>query len=146
MNAQDIVDTVSQKLGLDQVVTEKAVGTIFSVLDHEAEGTRMAEFFDSMPGASDLAKRYDVMTPAANSGGSSGGLLGALSSALGSSLGEKTGALVNGISQLRASGLDATQIREAGTLLIQQAEKAAGPDVVNDVIGAVPGLKGHLGL
>jgi hypothetical protein len=146
MNAQDIVDTVSQKLGLDQATTEKAVGTIFSVLDHEAEGTRMAEFFGSMPGASDLAKRYDVMTPAANDGGSSGGLLGALSSALGGSLGEKTGALINGISQLRSSGLDAAQIRQAGTMLIQQAEKAAGPEIVGEVIGSVPGLKGHLGL
>ena len=31
-------------------------------------------------------------------------------------------------------------------MLIQQAEKAAGPDIVNEVVGAVPGLKGHLGL
>ncbi|WP_281058031.1 hypothetical protein [Mesorhizobium sp. M7A.F.Ca.MR.245.00.0.0] len=39
MNVQDIVNTVSQKAGLDHATTEKVVGTIFSVLEHEAEGT-----------------------------------------------------------------------------------------------------------
>src|SRR5262245_5534827 len=120
MNAQDIVTEISEKAGLDRAASEKAVGTIFSVLQHEGEGTRVSELFASVPGALDLAKQYDVMAPAASGEGSKAGLLGALSSALGSALGEKAGALINGISQLRASGLDAEQIRQAGTTLIQQ--------------------------
>ena len=32
MDVQDIVNTVSQKAGLDQATTEKVIGTIFSVL------------------------------------------------------------------------------------------------------------------
>lgn len=146
MNAQDIVAEVATQLKLDQPASEKVVGTIFSVVAHEADGTRMGAFFSSIPGALDLARQYDVMAPGANAGQSSGGLLGTLSTVLGSSLGEKTGALVNGLSQLRASGLDAGQIRQAGATLVERAKAAAGPDVVNEVVGSVPGLAGHLGL
>ncbi|RJG44604.1 hypothetical protein [Mesorhizobium sp. DCY119] len=145
MNIQEILTTVSSKAGLDEPTTEKAVGTILSVLEHEAEGTRVAELFGSIPGSLDLARQYDVMA-AQPAGGSGGGLFGSLTSALGGALGEKAGALINGISQLRSTGLDATQIRQAGTTLIQQAKTAAGPDVVNEIVESVPGLKGHFGL
>ena len=143
MNVQDIVNTVSQKAGLDQATTEKVVGTIFSVLEHEAEGTSVSSFFDQIPGADALAQKYDVMAAAPNSGG---GLLSSLEGALGGVLGEKAGALINGIAALKASGLDMAQIRQAGETLIQQAEAAAGPDLTNQVLGQVPSLKSHLGL
>ncbi|MCV3209016.1 hypothetical protein OHD62_24930 [Mesorhizobium sp. YC-39] len=143
MDAQDIVNTVSQKAGLDQAVTEKVVGTIFSVLEHEAEGTSVSSFFAKIPGADGLAQKYDVMATAPAGGG---GLLSSLQGALGGVLGEKTGALVNGVAALNASGLDMAQIRQAGMTLIQQAEAAAGPDLTNEVLGSVPSLRGHLGL
>jgi hypothetical protein len=146
MNVQDIVNTVSEKAGLDQAVTEKVVGTIFSVLEHEAEGTSASSFFAKIPGADGLAQKYDVMAAGAAAGGSGGGLLSSLQGALGGVLGEKTGALINGIAALKASGLDMAQIQKAGATLIQQAEAAAGPDLTNEVLGSVPGLKGHLGL
>jgi hypothetical protein len=145
VNIQDIVNTVSQKAGLDQATTEKLVGTIFSVLEHEAEGTSISAFFAKIPGADALAQKYDVMaaSPAAGTGG---GFLSSLQGALGGVLGEKTGALINGVAALKASGLDMAQIRQAGTTLIQQAEAAAGPDLTNKVLGSVPSLRGHLGL
>jgi hypothetical protein len=142
MDAQDIVNTVSQKAGLDQAVTEKVVGTIFSVLEHEAEGTSASSFFAKIPGADGLAQKYDVMAAAP----AGGGLLSSLEGALGGALGEKAGALINGIAALKASGLDMAQIQKAGTTLIQQAEVAAGPDLTNEVLGSVPSLKSHLGL
>lgn len=143
MDAQDIVNAVSQKAGLDQAVTEKVVGTIFSVLEHEADGTTLSSFFAKIPGADGLAQKYDVMAAGAAGGG---GLLSSLQGALGGVLGEKTGALVNGVAALKASGLDMAQIRQAGATLIQQAETAAGPELTNEVLGSVPSLKGHLGL
>jgi hypothetical protein len=66
-------------------VTEKVVGAIFSVLEHEAEGTSVSSFFAKIPGADGLAQRYDVMAA-----GSAGGLLSLLQGALGGVLGEKT--------------------------------------------------------
>jgi hypothetical protein len=143
MDAQDIVNTVSQKAGLDPAVTEKVVGTIFSVLEHEAEGTSISSFFAKIPGADALAQKYDVMAAGTSSGG---GLLSSLQGALGGVLGDKTGALINGVAALKASGLDMAQIQKAGATLIQQAEAAAGPDLTNQVLGSVPSLKSHLGL
>ena len=143
MNVQDIVTTVSQKAGLDQPTTEKVVGTIFSVLEHEAEGTSVSAFFAQIPGADALAQKYDVMAAGASSGG---GFLSSLQGALGGVLGEKAGALINGVAALKASGLDMAQIQKAGTTLVQQAEAAAGPDLTNQVLDQVPGLKSHLGL
>ncbi|RWC82029.1 MAG: hypothetical protein E5W65_25215 [Mesorhizobium sp.] len=143
MDVQDIVNTVSQKAGLDQATTEKVVGTIFSVLEHEAEGTSASSFFAKIPGADALAQKYDVMAAPAGGGG---GFLSSLQGALGGVLGEKAGALVNGLAALKASGLDMAQIQKAGETLVQQAEAAAGPDLTNQVLGSVPSLKSHLGL
>jgi len=145
MNVQDIVNTVSQKAGLDEPTTEKVVGTIFSVLEHEAEGTSVSSFFAQIPGADALAQQYDVMASSA-AASSGGGLLSSLQGALGSVLGEKAGALVNGVAALKASGLDMAQIQQAGEVLIKQAQAAAGPDLTNQVLDQVPGLKSHLGL
>lgn len=142
MNAQDIITTVSARTGLDPAKTAMAVGTILSVLEHEAGENRVAGLFNSVPGTEDLAHSYDVMAP----GNTSGGLLGSIGSALGGVLGERAGALVNGLAQLRASGLEPAQIRQAGTTLLQQAEVAAGPDAIKEIVDAVPGLKGQLGL
>ncbi len=144
MDAQSIVNTVAEKAGLDQAVTEKVVGTIFSVLEHEAEGTTASSFFARIPGADALAQKYDVMAAAPAGGG--GGFLSSLQGALGGVLGEKTGALINGVAALKASGLDMAQIQKAGATLIQQAQAAAGPQLTNEVLNSVPSLKGHLGL
>jgi hypothetical protein len=143
MDVQDIVNTISNKVNIDPATTEKVVGTVLSVLQHEADGTSASELFAKLPGALELAQKYDVMAPGTASGG---GLLGSLKSALGGALGAKAGALVNGISQLEASGLTLSEIQQAGGLLIDEAKAVAGPDAVNGVLDQVPSLKGHLGL
>lgn len=142
MNAQDIVDTIATKLGLDPGTAEKAAGIILSVLEHEASDTTSAAIFSKIPGAADLAHGHDVMAGAT----ADSGLLGSLGSALGGVLGEKTGAMINGIAQLRSLGLDMSQIQQAGTTLIQQAEVAAGPKAVSGLVAEVPALKEHFGL
>jgi hypothetical protein len=143
MDVQQIINTVSQKAGLDQATTEKVVGTIFSVLEHEADGTSASSFFARIPGADALARQYDVMSAAPSQGG---GFLSSLEGALGGVLGEKAGALINGLAALKASGLTMAQIQKAGETLVQQAETAAGPELTNRVLGSVPSLKSHLGL
>jgi hypothetical protein len=139
ITAQDIVDQVAARLGLDQSAAESTVGTIFSVIDHEADGTQVEALFDKIPGARDLAQRYDVMAPDPNAGG------GGLMDMLGSALGEKAGALLHGISRLKKSGLSVEQVREAGEQFFQQAEAAAGPGLVKEITDAVPGMASHLG-
>lgn len=143
MNAQDIVGVVSARLQLDPATAEKAVGTIFSVLEHESGGIASASIFSKIAGADQLAHSYDVMAANVSQGE---GLLGSLGSLLGGALGEKVGALVNGMSQLQSLGLDLAQIEQAGETLIDQARNAAGPKAVDGLTAAVPSLKGHFGL
>ena len=137
--AQDIVDQVATRLGLDRAAAETTVGTILSVIDHEAEGTQVEALFDKMPGARDLAQRYDVMAPDPNAGG------GGFMDMLGSALSEKAGALLHGVSRLKKSGLSVEQIRQAGEQFFQQAEAAAGPGLVKEIADSVPGMASHLG-
>jgi hypothetical protein len=139
ITAQDVVDQVAARLGLDQPAAENTVGTILSVIDHEAEGTQVEALFDKMPGARDLARRYDVMAPDPNDGG------GGLMDMLGSALGEKAGALLHGVSRLKKSGLSVEQVKEAGEQFFQQAEAAAGPGLVKEITDAIPGMASHLG-
>ncbi|THF59606.1 hypothetical protein [Ollibium composti] len=146
MDVQDIIYTISNKVDIDPTTMEKVVGTILSVLQHEMEGTSAEALFDKLPGSLQLAEKYDVMAAGATSGGGGGGLLGSLTSALGGALGEKTGALVNGFSQLQASGLSLDEIQKAGMELIEQARKAAGPKAVDQALAQVPSLKSQLGL
>ena len=144
MNVQDIIYTISNKVDIDPATMEKVVGTILSVLGHEAEGTGADALFDKLPGSRELAAKYDVM--AADAPSSGGGLLGSLTSALGGALGEKAGALVRGFSQLQASGLSLEEIQKAGAALIDEAKTAAGPKAVNQALAEVPSLKAQLGL
>lgn len=137
--AQDIVDQVATRLGLDQPTAENTVGTILSIIDHEAEGTQVDALFDKIPSARDLAQRYDVMAPGASTGG------GGFMDMLGSALGGKAGALLHGISRLKASGLSVEQVKEAGEQFFQQAEAAAGPGLVKEITDSVPGMATHLG-
>lgn len=138
LDVQEIVSAVGTRLNVDNATAEATVGTILSILDHEAAGTKADALFDQLPGARNLAQQYDVM--AASSGG--GGLMGML----GSALGNRAGALVNGMAKLKALGLSVDQIETAGKQLVDQAKTAVGPDTVNEVINDVPGLAGHLGV
>ncbi|MGN6468784.1 MAG: hypothetical protein ACTHLC_04285 [Rhizobiaceae bacterium] len=139
ITAQDIVDQVASRLGLDQAAAENTVGTILSVIYHEAEGTKVEALFDKIPGARDLAQRYDVMATDPNAGG------GGLMDMLGSALGERAGALIHGVSRLRKSGLSVEQVRQAGEQFFQQVEAAAGPGLMKEIKEQVPGMAGHLG-
>jgi hypothetical protein len=61
MDVQDIVNTIANKVNIDPLTTEKVVGTILSVLEHEAQGTSAETLFDKLPGSLELAQKYDVM-------------------------------------------------------------------------------------
>jgi len=141
MNAQDIVNAVAANLGIDQQSAERAVGTIISVLLHEAGPAAMAPVLAKLPGAEELATQHDVMAAPAPAGG----LLGSLSSALGSALGDRAGALLNGINQLESLGLGVEQIRQAGTTVLAKAKAGAGAQAVSGLLASAPALKSHFG-
>jgi hypothetical protein len=141
IDAQDMIANVSVKANIDPTAAETAVGTIFSIFQHEAPAAQVGQLFAAITGAADLAQRYDVT--AAPAGG--GGLFGALEGALGGMMGGKIVPLLHGIERLKASGLSVAQIEQAGMALIAEAKGAAGGDLVQKLVGAVPGLAGHIG-
>lgn len=139
MNVETIVDAVANTLNIDPVTAGKAVGTIFSILEHEA-GPQATDIIAKIDGAGQLATQNDVDDAPAP-----GGLLGSIGSALGGVMGDKAGALVKGMAQLQSLGLDLSQIAGAGRSILQHARQAAGPNAVNNLLDQVPALKSHLG-
>lgn len=139
MNVETIVNTVANSLNIDPVTAGKAVGTIFSILEHEA-GPQAAAVIDKIDGAQDLATQNDV-----NNAPAPGGFLGSIGSALGGMMGDKAGALVKGMAQLQGLGLDLSQISQAGQSILTHARQAAGPNAVANLMNEVPALKAHLG-
>ena len=142
MAIQTLIDNVAAKANIQPQVAEKVAGIVLSVLQHESPQIS-AQIFANMPGAQQLATANDVMAQGQSSGG--GGIIGTISNLLGGATGEKVGALVNGVAALEASGLTAAQINAAGSQVIAEARQT-DPQLVDELVQAVPELKGHFGL
>jgi len=141
MAIQTLIDGVAAKANIQPQVAEKVAGIVLSVLQHESPQIS-AQIFANMPGAQQLATANDVMAQGQSSGG---GIIGTISHLLGGATGEKVGALVNGVAALEASGLTEAQINAAGSQVIAYARQT-DPQLVDELVQAVPELKGHFGL
>lgn len=143
LDIQSMIASVSGQAGIEPAAAETAVGTILSILSHEAPAGQVGQLFGMIDGASGLAQQYDVLTAPAQPGG---GLLGAVTGVLGGFMGGRIGALIAGIEQLRATGLSAGQIEQAGQTLLAETKAGGGGTLMHEMVGAVPGLGTHLGV
>lgn len=141
MSAQSIIDNIASTIEIEASGAERVAGIIFSVLLHEAPDLA-AQLFSKIPGADELASANDVLAPQELA---KEGFLGMISGMVNRVVGEKAGALVGGLAALKASGLTADQIRQAGLQVISHAQNE-DPDLVKELISHIPGLKGHFGL
>jgi hypothetical protein len=126
----EIVDQIAAKAGIAPDVAEKAVGMILGFLQREAPDGPVAKMIQSIPGASDLVAQYNG---AESSGG--GGILGSLMSAVGAG----GGVMALG-QQLMSSGLGMGEITTIAKETIAVARQHAGDQVVDEVVGSIPGL------
>jgi hypothetical protein len=126
----EIVDQIAAKAGIAPDVAEKAVGMILGFLQQEAPDGPVAKMIQSIPGASDLVAQYNG---AESSGG--GGILGSLMSAVGAG----GGVMALG-QQLMSSGLGMGEITTIAKETIAVARQHAGDQVVDEVVGSIPGL------
>ena len=129
---QDLINSLTSKLGIDADTAKSAVGSLFSVIKKEGDSGAVGELFDKLPGANELAEEGG-----GDSGG--GGLLGGLSGALGG-LG---GGAVSGLAGL-VSSLGPDKLKDLATTVVDYARKIAGDDLVDKVVNSVPGLKSIL--
>jgi hypothetical protein len=140
----DLIANVSAQAGIAQEQARSAVGTILSMLVHEAEGSHITDLLAKIPGAGDLVQQYDVMAaqPAA---APARGLMGMVAGALGSVLGARAQPVIIGVERLTASGLGLGEIERVGAALMTEARSFAGPDLIGKVMASAPSLSRYLG-
>ncbi|MGO4566159.1 hypothetical protein AB4Z52_14010 [Rhizobium sp. 2YAF20] len=126
----EIVDQIAAKAGIAPDVAEKAVGMILGFLQREAPDGPVAKMIQSIPGASDLVAQYNGAESS-----SGGGILGSLMSAVGAG----GGVMALG-QQLMSSGLGMGEITTIAKETIAVARQHAGDQVVDEVVGSIPGL------
>src|SRR5262245_36507968 len=129
---QELIGRVMAAAGLDQERAEKAVGIILSLVRAQAPRDKVDQLFARLPGAGELADRHG------RDGAARGGLLGGL---LGGGL---MGAPLAAVGKLQAAGLSMGEIKAVGYEVLAYAKEKAGPDLVRDVAGAIPGLSGYV--
>jgi hypothetical protein len=126
----EIVDQIAAKAGIAPDVAEKAVGMILGFLQREAPDGPVSKMIQSIPGGSDLVAQYNGADSS-----SGGGILGGLMSAVGAG----GGVMALG-QQLMSSGLGMGEITALAKETIAVARQHAGDQVVDEVVGSIPGL------
>jgi hypothetical protein len=136
---QSFVDEIAAKANIQPDAAETAVGTILFVIQKEGSATKVAQLFQQLPGAADLAQKHAVVV------GSGGGLLGTLSGVADKVVGGDAGTLVAAMAQIEATNLTLPQIKSIGTALLAYFKENANPQLVTQIVEAIPGLKDHFG-
>ncbi|PLX39017.1 MAG: hypothetical protein C0606_00265 [Hyphomicrobiales bacterium] len=124
---EELISRIVANVGIDEELAKKAVGIILNFLTKEGSEGTVAEMIKAIPGAQEL---IDAQAGEKKSGG----LLGALGS-LGGGLGA-----MGALNQLTDAGLDMDQVKGVTDEVVGMAREKAGPDVVDEVIGSIPGL------
>ena len=130
---QDLIDRIITATGLPQEKATKALGIVLNLLQTQGNQNKVQELFDKLPGAAELAREHG----ADGAGRGGGGLLGMLA-------GGMMGGPLAAISKLTSAGLSMDQIKALGTTTLDYAKEKAGPQLVKDVAGSIPGLSGYV--
>ena len=128
---QDLIDRIVTATGLGPEKTEQALGIVLNLIKTQGNQNKIAELFDKLPGADELAAKHG------GDGAARGGLLGMLS-------GGMMGGPLAAITKLTAAGLNMDQIKQLGTITLGYAKEKAGPELVKEVAGSIPGLSGYV--
>ena len=128
---EDLIGRISSEAGLDPAKAERAVGIMLGLVKSQGNQAKAAELFAKMPGAEELVSRFG------GDGASKGGLLGMLGGGL-------MGGPLAAIAKLTSAGLSMDQIKQVGTLTLAYAKEKAGPELVREVAGSIPGIGAYL--
>ena len=127
----DLVSRVVTQTGLPRDKAERAIGIMLNLVRNQGEKAKVAELFAKLPGAEDLATRHG------GDGAKGGGLLGMLGGGL-------MGGPLAAVTKLTAAGLSMDQIKVMGSETLAYAREKAGPQLVRDVAGSIPGLSQYV--
>jgi hypothetical protein len=130
---QELIGRIITTTGLSEEKATKALGIVLNLIQTQGNQNKVQEFFDKMPGAAELARSQGG--DGAGYGG--GGLLGMLA-------GGMMGGPLAAISKLTSAGLSMDQVKALGATTLDYAKERAGPQLVRDVAGSIPGLSGYV--
>ena len=130
---QDLIDRIVTAAGVTPEKAAKALGIVLNLIQTQGNQNKVGELMDKLPGARALVQQHGG--DGAGHGG--GGLLGMLA-------GGMMGGPLAAISKLSAAGLSMDQIKALGTTTLDYAKEKAGPQLVKEVAGAIPGLSGYV--
>jgi hypothetical protein len=130
---QELIDRVIAATGLPEDKASKALGIVLNLIQTQGNQVKVQELFGKLPGAAELARTQGG--DGAGHGG--GGLLGMLA-------GGMMGGPLAAISKLTSAGLSMDQIKALGTTTLDYAKEKAGPQLVREAAGAIPGLSGYV--
>lgn len=124
----ELIERVSAAIGVDAGVAKTAIGHVLAFLQKEMPDGPVAEFFDKVSGARDVAN--EAAAGDAGGGGVLGGLLGS--------------GLMGVATKLNALGLDMSQIQKLGHEIFGYAKSVIGEEKVREIANSIPGLSQFL--
>ncbi|MFC7399653.1 DUF2267 domain-containing protein [Chelatococcus sp. GCM10030263] len=122
----ELVTLISQKVGIDAALAQRAIGIILDFLQREGPTDEVNALIAALPGA-DQAIAGAQAAP-------SGGVIASLGSLMGG------GGIMALGSELTAAGLSMGQMQTLGRELFAYGREKAGEDVMGPIVGSVPGL------
>jgi predicted lipid-binding transport protein (Tim44 family) len=129
---QELIDRIVTATGLPQDKATKALGIVLNLLQTQGNQQKVGELFAKLPGAAEMAREHGT-----DGSAKGGGLLGMLA-------GGMMGGPLAAVTKLTAAGLSLDQVKALGTTTLDYAKEKAGPQLVKDVAGSIPGLSGYV--
>ena len=121
---EDLIARIVANVGIDDSTAHKAVRIILSFLYQQGDREKVALLAEAIPGAAEYI--VDSEPDSAATLGGLGGLMG--------------GGAMEVLSKLQAIGLGMGDIQGVTKETVDFAREKAGADIVNDVVGSIPGL------
>jgi hypothetical protein len=120
----ELIDRIVTKIGIDATTAHDAVRIILSFLYQQGDREKVVALASSIPGAAEYFEATE--DDSATTLGGLGGLMG--------------GGAMAVLGNLQAIGLGMGQIQGVTKETVAFAREKAGDDVVNDIVGSIPGL------
>jgi hypothetical protein len=153
---QQFIQMATSALGTSEQAARALTGGLLDIIATHAPQADVAALLNRLPGASELLGAFRAAPPPPPP---DPGLLGSLSNAASAVLGAGSSMLGTGSNVLGAGaaslgglaalldqqGLDLTRAPQLVALFAQWAGQQAGPDLVQRVLGAVPGVSALVG-
>jgi hypothetical protein len=121
---EELIGRLTANVGIDDATAREAVRIILSFLYQEGPRERVTELAEKIPGAAAYIDDSDPDSSATLGG--LGGLMG--------------GGAMEVLGKLQSLGLGMGEIQGVTQEVVNFAREKAGPGLINEIIGSIPGL------